>query len=214
MSYNNSERYVCRFCAAAGASGENATKLFYNCHVCKAPNAMVPVTMHNELIRLVVQNDFLMAKQHQVYMALDGANSKSLQVIRMRIRNALDALKDQSAFQPDFQAVRTEPDPEPTVTEEPQHFRTWLNRLIDKCPEAVQNHVWELREQANKECPDVDSEFFTKEEVIKAYKEGYELRDRQIKELLDCGIRDQGLRLKSSSDRFVDELLKNKGKER
>lgn len=149
MPHNNSERYVCRFCAAGAASGENANQLFYNCHVCKAPKAMIPVTMHRELINLVVQNDVLMAKLDQIHTLLREWKTQGAKPLKMNVGSVMRVLKDQSAFDSTFQAVRTEPEPAVNEDGDPVHFRTYLNRLIDKCPEAVQKHIWELREDSD-----------------------------------------------------------------
>lgn len=155
--------YRCRFCAAGAASDYNV-KAFYNCHVCKAPAAMIPENMHAELMELLVKMDTLLAQRDQAITLLNNAMTARQQAaprVMHQVSTALDTLRKE--FDP--QKIKQLQDEGLT---ESCHHRTPLNRLIDACPEYVQQHIWELREKV-----DPDEERYTREDLEDAYRQGF-----------------------------------------
>lgn len=176
MNTRKSVRYACRFCAAAGATEDRNAPLFHNCHVCKAPQAMIPVGMHDELIKLIATVETLYTQRDQALKATKGAKkfhiSNRPRSTLMNLERVITLLSDQHVFVEGWKGLQKPGDSEDAVNPaagEVVHFRTWLNRLIDRCPEAVQQHIWDLREQA-----DPEEERYTREDLEDAYRAGFD----------------------------------------
>lgn len=191
MNTRKSVRYVCRFCAAGGATEASDAPLFHNCHVCKAPNAMIPVGMHDQLIKLLATVETLYAQRDQALKATKGAKkfhiSNRPRSTLMNLERVITLLSDQHVFVEGWKGLQKPGDSEDAVnpkTGETVHFRTWLNRLIDRCPEAVQNHVWDLREQA-----DPEEERYTREDMQEAFRSGHILGARCVKNRVRDAVR-------------------------
>lgn len=181
MSNENPKiRYVCRFCAAGGSSDAENAPLFHNCHVCKAPNSMIPAPMHRELITMVVFQDVLMAKLDQIDALLKSSKEQGLKTLRLNAQAAVRVIRDQRALDKNYVGFTDEPEPVVNEAGEPVYFRTYLNRLIDRCPEAVQQHVWDLREQA-----DPEEERYTREDLEDAYRAGFDFAQVRF-EAISC----------------------------
>jgi len=183
MNTRKSVRYVCRFCAAGGATEVSDAPLFHSCHVCKAPDAMIPVGMHDQLIKLLATVETLYAQRDQairgVEQSYDLLNKGRVIASKIALRHAKEALTNQAHLAEGWKGMQKPGESEDAVNPvagEVVHFRTWLNRLIDRCPEAVQQHIWDLREQAEPE-----EERYSREDLEDAYRAGFDFAQVRFK---------------------------------
>ena len=176
-------KYVCRFCAAASKADSPNAPLFITCKVCKAPDAMIPVGMHDQLIKLLATVETLYAQRDQalkhIKQAQGHASKGHLNGTLIALRQSKESLTKQTHLSDGWKGVQKPGESEDAVNPvagEVVHFRTWLNRLIDRCPEAVQQHIWDLREQV-----DPEEERYTREDLEDAYRAGFDFAQVRFK---------------------------------